>query len=56
MNTGPWLQANLRYSFFDKDALKKYLNFLEEASKARSPATWKGTDLFSFSDEVAPAW
>jgi threonyl-tRNA synthetase len=48
----PMLQRIYGTAFFDKDALKKYLHFLEEAQKRDHRKLGKELDLFSFSDEV----
>ena len=48
----PMLQRIYGTAFFDKDALKKYLEFLEEAQKRDHRKLGKELDLFSFSDEV----
>lgn len=48
----PMLQRIYGTAFFDKDALKKYLQFLEEAQKRDHRKLGKELDLFSFSDEV----
>jgi threonyl-tRNA synthetase len=44
----PMLQRIYGTAFFDKESLKKYLTFLEEAQRRLG----KDLDLFSFSDEV----
>lgn len=46
------LQRIYGTAFFDKDALKKYLNFLAEAQRRDHRRLGKELDLFSFSDEV----
>ena len=48
----PMLQRIYGTAFFDKDALKKYLTFLEEAQKRDHRKLGKELDLFSFSDEI----
>ncbi|MEM5788466.1 MAG: threonine--tRNA ligase [Syntrophobacteraceae bacterium] len=46
------LQRIYGTAFFDSDALKKYLHFLEEAQKRDHRKLGRELDLFSFSDEV----
>jgi threonyl-tRNA synthetase len=46
------LQRIYGTAFFEKDSLKKYLHFLEEAQKRDHRRLGKELDLFSFSDEV----
>ncbi len=46
------LQRIYGTAFFDVEALKKYLEFLEEAQKRDHRRLGKELDLFSFSDEV----
>ena len=48
----PMLQRIYGTAFFDKESLKKYLTFLEEAQKRDHRRLGKELDLFSFSDEV----
>lgn len=48
----PMLQRIYGTAFFDKESLKKYLTFLEEAQKRDHRRLGKDLDLFSFSDEV----
>lgn len=48
----PMLQRIYGTAFFDKEALKKYLDFLEEAQKRDHRRLGKELDLFSFSDEI----
>ncbi|MHC1727927.1 MAG: threonine--tRNA ligase [Syntrophobacteraceae bacterium] len=46
------LQRIYGTAFFDKDSLKRYLNFLEEAAKRDHRKLGRELDLFSFSDEI----
>nr|WP_245802464.1 threonine--tRNA ligase [Desulfacinum hydrothermale] len=48
----PMLQRIYGTAFADKKALKKYLQFLEEAQKRDHRKLGRELDLFSFSDEV----
>jgi threonyl-tRNA synthetase len=48
----PMLQRIYGTAFFDKDALKKYLNFLAEAQRRDHRRLGRELDLFSFSDEI----
>ncbi|MFP5213907.1 MAG: threonine--tRNA ligase [Acidobacteriota bacterium] len=48
----PMLQRIYGTAFADKDGLKKYLNFLEEAQKRDHRRLGRELDLFSFTDEV----
>ena len=48
----PMLQRIYGTAFFDKESLKKYLTFLEEAQKRDHRRLGKELDLFSFSDEI----
>lgn len=48
----PMLQRIYGTAFPDRDALKKYLHFLEEAQKRDHRRLGKELDLFGFSDEV----
>ncbi len=48
----PMLQRIYGTSFPDRDGLKQYLKFLEEAQKRDHRRLGKDLDLFSFSDEV----
>lgn len=48
----PMLQRIYGTAFPDKDSLKKYLHFLEEAQKRDHRKLGKELDLFSFSEEV----
>lgn len=48
----PMLQRIYGTAFPDKDGLKKYLHFLEEAARRDHRKLGKELDLFSFSDEV----
>lgn len=48
----PVMQRIYGTAFFDKEALKKYLHFLEEAQKRDHRRLGRELDLFSFSDEV----
>lgn len=48
----PMLQRIYGTAFADKDALKKYLKFIEEAQRRDHRRLGKELDLFSFSDEV----
>ena len=48
----PMLQRIYGTAFADRDALKKYLHFLEEAQRRDHRRLGKDLDLFSFSDEV----
>lgn len=46
------LQRIYGTAFFDKESLKKYLNFLEEAAKRDHRKLGRELDLFSFSDDI----
>jgi threonyl-tRNA synthetase len=48
----PMLQRIYGTAFADRDALKKYLKFIEEAQKRDHRKLGKELDLFSFSDEA----
>ena len=48
----PMLQRIYGTAFFDRESLKKYLTFLEEAQKRDHRRLGKELDLFSFSDEI----
>ncbi len=48
----PMLQRIYGTAFFDKESLKKYLTFLEEAQKRDHRRLGKELELFSFSDEI----
>ena len=48
----PMLQRIYGTAFADKDALKKYLKFIEEAQRRDHRRLGKELDLFGFSDEV----
>ncbi len=48
------LQRIYGVSFFTKEALKKYLNFLEEVKKRDHRRLGKELDLFSINDEIGP--
>lgn len=48
----PVLQRIYGTAYFDTEALKKYLHFLEEAQKRDHRRLGKELDLFSFSDEL----
>lgn len=48
----PMLQRIYGTAFADKDALKKYLRFIEEAQRRDHRRLGKELDLFGFSDEV----
>jgi threonyl-tRNA synthetase len=48
----PMLQRIYGTAFPDRDGLKKYLHFLEEAQRRDHRRLGKDLDLFSFSDEV----
>ncbi len=48
----PMLQRIYGTAFFDREALEKYLHFLEEALRRDHRRLGRELDLFSFSDEV----
>ena len=50
--SNPQLQRIYGTAFFDKKALKAYLNFLEEAKKRNHRKIGTALDLFSFHDEA----